>query len=321
MSGDAVAARAMPGRLNLGYACLLAGLALAAFLGVPMALAAGHASAAWLLVPFVLATVPHWALIHECVHGHCHPRRGVNEAAGRVLAILFLAPFDGLRFGHLSHHALNARPSERPEFYDPAERSGWRAAAAFYARLLCGVYLLEVASGPLALLPRRVLRPVVRWVFYDGTPDAAHMADRAERVLLAPDVLGRMRRDALLILVLLGTAFWLYGPHWPLLLLALLGRAFLVSFLDNAPHYDGALAEPDQGYDLRLPRPLARLVLNTNLHGTHHRHPNLPWTALPGAFARDGVDFAGSYLLTPWRQLRGPMPLSRGFPMTSEDRP
>ena len=128
------------------------------------------------------------------------PRRGVNEAAGRVLAILFLAPFDGLRFGHLSHHALNARPSERPEFYDPAKRSGLRAAAAFYARLLGGVYLLEVASGPLGLLPRRMLRPIVRWVFYDGTPDAAHMADRAERVLLAPDALGRMRRDALLIL-------------------------------------------------------------------------------------------------------------------------
>ncbi len=43
MSGDAVAARAMPGQLNLGYAGLLAGLALVAFLGVPVALAAGHA--------------------------------------------------------------------------------------------------------------------------------------------------------------------------------------------------------------------------------------------------------------------------------------
>ena len=311
MSGEAVAARAMPGQLNLGYAALVAALALASLLAVPLALAAGYPSAAWLLVPFVLATVPHWALIHECVHGHFHARRGLNEAAGRVLAILFLAPFDGLRFGHLSHHALNARPSERPEFYDPAERSGLRAVAAFYGRLLCGVYLLEVASAPLALLPRRVLRPFVRWVFYDGTPDAGHMADRAERVLLAPETLSRMRRDAVLILALLGAAFFLYGQHWPLLAAALLGRAFLVSFLDNAPHYDGALADPDQGYDLSLPRPLARLVLNTNLHGTHHRHPTLPWTALPGAFARDGAEFAGSYLVTPWRQLRGPMPLRR----------
>ena len=318
MRGDAMAARAVPGHLNLAYAALVAGLALAVFLGVPVA---GHLWGHWLLVAFVLATVPHWALIHECVHGHFHRRRTVNAAAGRVLAILFLAPFDGLRFGHLSHHALNARASERPEFYDPAQRSGVLATATFYARLFCGVYLLEIASGPLALLPRRLLRPMVRRVFYDGTPDAAHMADRAERVLLAPDVLRRMRHDAWVILALLAGAFWLYGPDWPLLALALLGRAFLVSFLDNAPHYDGALADPDQGYDLRLPRPLARLVLNTNLHGTHHRHPTLPWTALPDAFVRDGASFTGNYLLTPWRQLRGPVPLHHPIPPTCEDRP
>ena len=33
-------------------------------------------------LPFALATVPHWALIHEAVHGHLHPRRGVNDGAG-----------------------------------------------------------------------------------------------------------------------------------------------------------------------------------------------------------------------------------------------
>ena len=99
----------------------------------------------------------------------------------------------------VAHHALNARPSERPEFYDPRKRSGWRARAAYYLRLLCGIYLLEIASGPLALLPRAALRPIVRWVFYDGAPDAGHMADRAERVLLAPATLRRMRIDTLAI--------------------------------------------------------------------------------------------------------------------------
>ena len=79
--------------------------------------------------------------------------------------------------------------------------------------------------------------------------------------------------------------------------------------MDNAPHYQGALADPGQGYDLRAPGPLATLVLNTNLHGTHHRHPNLPWDALPEAFRRDGERYAGSYLLRPWRQLRGLVPL------------
>lgn len=263
----------------------------------------------WLIPVFVLATISHWALIHEAVHGHLHRSRGVNEAVGRLLSILFLAPFDGLRFGHLSHHALNARAVDRPELYDPARRSRAAATVQYYFRLLCGLYLVEVASGPLSLLPRRMLRPVVRGLFYEGEPEAGPMADRAERVLLAPATLRRLRVDALVILMLISLAFWVHGSAWPVLVGAILGRAFVVSLMDNAPHYQGALADPGQGYDLRAPGPLAPLVLNTNLHGTHHRHPYLPWHALPEAFRRDGGTYAGSYLLRPWRQLRGPVPL------------
>jgi fatty acid desaturase len=167
-----------------------------------------------------------------------------------------------------------------------------------------------VASGPLSLLPRRLLRPLVRQVFYEGAADAGHMADRAERVLLAQATLRRLRLDAVLILQLLAASLATYGAAWPLLLVALVGRAFVMSMMDNAPYYDGRLADPDQGYDLRLPNALSPLVRNTNLHGTHHRQPHLPWTALPRAFRRDGAGYAEGYLTAPWRQLRGPMPLA-----------
>jgi fatty acid desaturase len=307
MTGGSVHAAPVPGGANLGGALVVAGVALALLLAVP---GLGEAHVAWAAaVAFVLATVPHWALIHEAVHGHFHRSPAVNDAAGRLLAILFLSPFDGLRFGHLSHHALNARAVERPEFYDPGRSSRVRAAAIYYVRLLGGLYLLEVASGPLSLLPRGALRPLVRRVFYDGAPEAGNMADRAERVLLAPAALRRLRLDTLAVLVLLGAAAWVHGAAWPVLVAAVAGRAVVVSLMDNAPHYGGELADPGQGYDLRLPRPLAPLVLNTNLHGTHHRHPNLPWTALPLAFQERAGNYSGSYLLTPWRQLRGPMPL------------
>ncbi len=135
------------------------------------------------------------------------------------------------------------------------------------------------------------------------------MAGRAERALLAPAVLRRIRLEAALVLVLLVAAFHLYGEWWPVLVAALLGRAFLISFLDNAAHYDAPLADPAQGYDLRAPRLVRTLVLNANFHGTHHRWPNLPWSALPEAFERDGGRYHGRYLLWPWRQLRGPRPL------------
>lgn len=300
---------AMPRRLNLLIAGTVGLANLVLFFAVPLLLAAGHAAAGWLLLPAVLTTIPHWALIHEAVHGHLHPRPKVNEALGHLLGVLFLAPFDALRFGHLSHHALNAKAAERPEFYDPRTRSRGRAILVFYGRLLFGIYLFELLSGLLSLLPRRLLVPIVRRVFYEGEPEAQGMAARAERAILAPARLRRIRRDALLVMALLLASMLAYGAAWQLLALALLGRGFLVSLMDNAPHYDGPLADPDQGYDMRLPKGIGVLVLNSNLHGTHHRHPNLPWTALPAMRRVEGGDYAGSYFVTPWRQLKGPIPL------------
>jgi len=303
--------REPPIRANLATALVVIAAGLFLLLALPLLVRAQGLAWAWLALPAVLATVPHWALIHEAIHGHLLPERRANERLGRLLALLFLAPFDTLRFGHLSHHALNAKATERPEFYDPARCSRLRAALLYYPRLLGGLYLVEIASGPASFLPRRLLRPIVRRTFYAESEEAGAMADRAERVLLAPATLRRIRLEAAAILLLLALSFHLYGALWPLLLAVLAGRAFLVSFLDNMPHYAGPLDDPGQGFDLRAPRWLQRCILASNLHGTHHRHPNLPWPALEAAFRAEGGRFDGHYLLRPWRQLRGPLPLSQ----------
>lgn len=300
-----------PVGLNLLAVAAVASAWLGLLLGLPLLVARAGPGWAWLALPAVLATVPHWALVHEAIHGHLLPGRVANDRLGRLLAILFGAPFDCLRTGHLSHHALNARAAERPDLYDPARTSRLRAAVAYYPRLLGGLYLFEMASGLLSFLPRAWLRTIVRRVFYEGEPEAGGVAARAERMLLAPATLARIRLDAVAALLLLAASAWLWGASWPVLAAALLGRAFLVSFLDNAPHYDGPLADPGQGYDLHAPALLRALVLNANLHGTHHRHPALPWRALPAALAAEGGRLDGHYLLRPWRQLLGPRPLPR----------
>jgi fatty acid desaturase len=299
---------AVPVAGNLALAALVLGANLSCGLAVPLLLL--PASDLWLLAlaPLVLLTVPHWALVHEAVHGHLHPVRAANEALGRTLAAAFGAPFAVLRFGHLSHHALNSNPAERPEFYDPATTPRWRARATYYLRLFLGVYFAELASSAACLLPRRVLAPLVRRVFYEGSPGAGGMAERAVRQLLDPRRLAQARVDGVAALAWLGTCLWLYGASAWALGLAILGRGLVVSFMDNAPHYAGPLDDPGQGHDTRAPRLMAPLILNTNLHGTHHRHPGLPWTALPRAFAADAASYAGGYLAVPWRQLRGPIP-------------
>lgn len=312
---------AIPTRANAIAIAVASGLSLFLFAGLPLLLDDGPGPLALLAMVPVLAIVPHWALVHEAVHGHLLPGRRANELAGRVLAILFLAPFAALRFGHLSHHALNARATERPELYDPATTPRLRAALVYYPRLLGGLYLFEVLSGPLSFLPRSVLRPLVRRVFYEGSQEAMGMAERAERRLLEPGTLRAIRLDALLVLLLLLVSVQLYGANWPVLAAALLARAFLVSLMDNAPHYGGPLADPGQGYDMRASPLLSLLVLHTNLHGTHHRHPGLPWTALPAVFAAEGGRFDGHYLVRPWRQLRGPIPIDRLASSPAEARP
>jgi len=292
--------------INVAIAAVIVGANIVLWLVLPGWLLPESVHWAWLLVPIVLSTTTLWALIHEGVHGGLHPNPRINEFIARGLSVLFGAPFHVVRFGHLSHHSLNGRAAERPEVYDPRSSPWWSSSIVYYPRLFLGLYAAEVASGPLSLLPRSILRPIIRTAFYEGQSDARNMADRAERQLLDAR-LWQIRLDAVLILALLTTSVILYGAHWPLLVPALLGRAFLVSFMDNAAHYGGELDDPGQGYDMSLPAPLAVLVLNSNLHGTHHRHPNTPWPALPETFARDGIGFAGSYLLMPWRQLRGPI--------------
>lgn len=311
-AGAAAMTVAVPTGLNLRYVIGVVLVNAVLLAGLPLLIAAtGMVWLAALVIPLVLVSIPHWALIHEGIHGHLHHDRATNDRLSRLLAVLFMAPFDTLKFGHLSHHALNARPTERPEVFDFDAVPRWRALIGYYLRLAVGLYAAEAAAGPLSLLPRRVQRPIVRRVFYDGAADAPGMADRAERQLLEPRRLRQLRLEALTILALLALSLWLWARLWPVLVLALGGRAFLISFMDNAPHYDGPLADPDQGYDMAAPAPVRLAVLNSNYHGVHHRYPNLPWTALPAAFAADGRRFSGTYLTTPWRQWRGPLPLAR----------
>src|SRR5215207_3716026 len=80
ISGDAgTGSEAIPAAGNLSMVALVLGANLLCGLAVPLLLL--PASGLWLLalVPLVLLTVPHWALIHDAVHGHPHPGRRVNE--------------------------------------------------------------------------------------------------------------------------------------------------------------------------------------------------------------------------------------------------
>ena len=219
MSGGALAARSVPGRLNLAYAVAVAGLDTVVLLGVPIALARGHEAAAWLIPAYVLATVPHWALVHEAVHGHFHGRRagqrGGRPGAGDPVP------------GPVRRAAL------RPPVAPCAQRAAERAAGVLRPARAVGLArrapptisaccaastCSRSRAGRWPCCPAPLLRPIVRWVFYDGAPGCRRTWPtgpsgccwRRRRC-------GGMRIDALAILTLLAASFLLYGAAWPLL--------------------------------------------------------------------------------------------------------
>ena len=258
-----------------------------------------------LMAPAILLSLPLWALIHECMHGVLTGRHRFDQAAGRVLSVLFGAPYRILRAGHLLHHRYNRQTQDRSEIYDARQRTRVRAALSYYAVLLGGLYLAEILALLLFWLPLPVLRALRRRL-----DDEAGLAGRiVDAVSGRVAVLFEVRLDAFFTLSLWGMAFITWGARWWILALMLFGRAVLISLHDNLYHYATAL----DGHSVstpRLPALVSSLLLHFNYHATHHRYPRLGWQALPRRFLEERGEFTGYWGRMLLRQLRGPLPES-----------
>lgn len=276
---------------------------------VPLLLLPRDAAWGGVLVVFVLLTPFFWALAHETLHGNFHSDPCLNRAVGRVLCVLFGSSHRVLQFGHLLHHRLSRSSFDRIEVYDPRVESRARAALVYYFRVLIGPYMAEIGGCVVALLPQPAIRRVLALLFKTKGRDTPVIAPMAERAYLARDRLREIRIDSVAALALTGFALWSYGPHWWMLVAALIGRGVVLSLNDNAAHYSTPLSEPNYALTLGLPRPFAGFMLNFNYHQAHHAAPRAPWNALPRlhAHAGDGVD--GSWLAIICRQLKGPIPV------------
>jgi fatty acid desaturase len=269
---------------------------------LPIVLLPRSGSWGWSLAPLVLLTNPFWSLIHEAIHDLFHRSRTINGLFGRLLAIVFGSPFRILRMSHLVHHKLNRLPIEGTEYYDRGSASRSGAAPGYYFQIFIGLYLVEVLASLYFFLPRRVLQWVKNRYIRPNSVSALLMDN-----WLLPEALREIRFDGLLTLLLFGLAFFCYGEVWWLLGLALLGRGFLISFLDNIYHYETPVSDVFFAKNLRLPGPLAKLLLNFNLHGIHHINPAIPWIHLARAFAIQAGQFQGGYFAAALRQLHGPV--------------
>lgn len=262
------------------------------------------ADAPWLMAAVIVALIPlntpFWSLIHEGIHRNMHPQRTLNEGWSRAMAVIFGASFHVLRFGHLMHHQYNREWES--EIYIPPQKK-WPVAVNHYFKMTCGIYLIEVLLSYLvALTPARVTQTIANMIFTDE-----HHRHAVRQMLQKPGNVTRLRIDCALIAVLYGSAFYLYGALWPLLLLLIGGRAFIISFMDNAYHYDTPPDNSVPARELRVPPLLSRLIFNFNYHMTHHRNARLPWNALEQEHKAQGRSFDGTLLPAMLAQFRGPI--------------
>jgi fatty acid desaturase len=293
-------------RINLGLLALMAAATIGALLGVPFLLPM-NAHLAWLLLPVGLLTNAFWALHHEAIHGSFHSDRRVNLLAGRCMAILLGSSFQVLRFAHLMHHRFNRNPGDRPDVYDPAVMSKATARLGFLGNLLIGLYLSELVSPLLCLLPRSAVRRILERIYRGDDPAVTEIRRAAQQVFLNPAQLRGIRTDALLSATLLIAAALAFGENWPLLLTFLFGRGLLISVFDNVYHFATPIDRPDFARNLALPPPLQLLFLNINLHRVHHGRPSLPWWALPAQLCASGDRCDASMLRAALAQFKGPV--------------
>ncbi len=91
---------------------------------------------------------------------------------------------------------------------------------------------------------------------------------------------------------------------------SIVARWFMLSLLDNAPHYGMPLDSGLNARNTRIAGWASWLVLNQNFHGVHHHNPQLHWRDLPGKFQQADERYEGGWLGALLRQFRGPIALS-----------
>ena len=291
------------GRQNAALLALVLTIALLQYFIAPLAFPGGKSGSLALVVLCLMTTPLHWGLMHESIHGNLFDDSARNRWAGRLLGIFLGLSWDVIRFGHLLHHSNNRHELDRPEAIPPGS-SAVRTAVPYFAKLLGGHALVSAVSSVGLSLPSRLVEQLV--------PKVEPMRTAALRAFLNPNRQARIRTDIVLIALLMVAAVWCWGTRWPVFVATVAARFFVLSLLDNAPHYATALDSGTYARNTHLPRWASWLVTGHNFHGIHHRATGLKWQELRAAFVHGGGSYEGSWGTMVLRQFRGPVVLNKG---------
>jgi fatty acid desaturase len=288
----------------LGCAALITALQFGLF---PTVFEPGWAGVIALVLLTTVTEPLHNGLMHESIHSNLLPDEKWNRFAGRALGVTLGLPWETMRFGHLAHHGFNRHDFDRPEALAPGQ-SRVLAAAVYYFKLVIGNAVAYAIAPFLTAVPI----PAMKWVLenVDRNPESAPLRVAALRAFSTPAKRHAVQFDLAAIVALDVLALWLWGAWWPVFVASIVARWFMLSLLDNAPHYGMPLDSGLNARNTRIARWASWLVLNQNFHGVHHHYPLLHWRDLPGKFLQSEERYEGGWLGALLRQFRGPIQLS-----------
>ena len=182
-----------------------------------MSVAAADMVALVIAVLLSLATPFIRALLHEAIHGRLARNTNLNTRLGRLLAICSGIAFDAIRLGHMAHHRFPRHALDRADVIEPGNNR-LLASLKYYAGLLGWIYLREILSSMIMLLPRRAILRVAQRVMSPEEVGNIALLSALQRGFTRR--LRRIRIDSILIIFVYAGAFYLYGPwcrccSWP----------------------------------------------------------------------------------------------------------
>ncbi|TGK05155.1 fatty acid desaturase [Leptospira langatensis] len=295
--------RDLPFALNrrLSVLVLLVFVGFHYLLPIAMPSLGGNVWIVWLFAAFLgPLSYTFWNLIHESIHGNFSNERDSNHFWGRLLCIVFGAPYAVLKASHLMHHKFNRERGDRIEFYDP---SSWKPrslqSVSYYFRITVATYLFEVGAGFLLSLPtswtRQIASKISEYPIEEGF----------FKWIYRPEVISELRRDIVWVLLFYLPSFYLFGENWPVLVFVLFLRSFFISFFDNAYHYGKEIDDKNSAYNLTLPHWMSAFFLHFNYHRIHHRFPGCSWDRLPKQMLASKETWDKSFIRQAWSQWNG----------------
>ncbi|MEO0485468.1 MAG: fatty acid desaturase [Pseudomonadota bacterium] len=215
------------------------------------------------LLPLGIALVFLFTLEHEATHKTPFATPWLNTAAGHMVGLVLLLPFQWFHYFHMAHHRHTNDPDRDPELAGPKPDT-WRG------------FLAHVSGVPYWRAMIRVL-----WENAFGTPNSDYLPQRA---------LPQIRREAraylgayalvALSLLLNPAALWLW------IIPVLLGQPFLRLYLlaehGRCPAVANMLENSRTTFTNRAVRFLA---WNMPYHAEHHAYPAVPFHQLPAFHA------------------------------------